>query len=107
MLNVIFDGLIIAFSICYIIDISGIMGKINQRVFSLLYGKKTIYNGWYIPLFGCSKCLVFWVVLLWGLLSTDIYSIYIIGTAVLLSYIAPILSKLMNWLIFRLSKVLD
>lgn len=79
----------IAFSVVYIVDISGIMPKINAFVFRKLYGNQIPVNGWYIPLFGCSVCLSFWAVLIYALCA-KIGFIYALTLASLFGYIAPI-----------------
>lgn len=101
------NSLILALSICYIIDISGFMTKVNISVFKWLYGQNIAYNGWYIPLFGCSRCLSFWTVLIYGLIWSNIEFIYIVGTASLLSLLAPIFSDSLNYIIRTLSGIFN
>ena len=80
----------IAFSAVYIVDISGIMGKLNRVVFRALYGGKMPLNGWYIPLLGCSVCVSFWAVLIYATFIAKIGFIYALALASLFGYIAPI-----------------
>ena len=80
----------IAFSAVYIVDISGIMGKLNRVVFRALYGEKKPINGWYIPLLGCSVCLSFWAVLIYTLFVAKVGFIYSLAMASFFGYIAPI-----------------
>lgn len=89
--------LIIMLSVVYIVDISGVMWKINRWLFKILYGNRIQYNGWYIPLFGCSRCLTFWTVLIFTLVS-GIDIIYSVGAACLYSYIANISGDILNFL---------
>lgn len=98
--------LIITFSVVYIIDISGIMTVINKRLFKVLYGDKIQYNGWYVPLFGCSRCLSFWSVLVFTLVSgLDI--IYSIGLACFFSYISNMINDILNTINRKLSGTLN
>lgn len=106
MMEIFIKCLIITLSVSYIVDISGIMGKINKRLFRIMYGDKIQYNGWYVPLFGCSRCLTFWTVLIFTLASgLDI--IYSVGTACLYSYIANISGDVLNFLNRKITDYLN
>lgn len=71
-----------------------------------MYGDKIQYNGWYVPLFGCSRCLTFWTVLIFTLASgLDI--IYSVGTACLYSYIANISGDVLNFLNRKITDYLN
>ena len=59
-------SLYITISIVYILDLSGVVANLNKLAFRYLYGAKVPYNGWQIPLFSCSKCMTFWVVLIYS-----------------------------------------
>ena len=64
-MNVI-DCLLLTFAVVYIVDISGFVRGLNHLVFRKLYGTQRKYDGWYIPLFGCSLCLTFWTVTIYS-----------------------------------------
>lgn len=106
-MNIVFDTAIIAFSICYIIDISGAIQTANKAVFKRLYGKYIEYNGWYIPVIGCSRCAVWWLLLLYTLVFTDLTPIYSFGISAFWSYISPIITISLNRLIALLSRLLE
>lgn len=105
-MDLIIKSLIIMLSVVYIVDISGIMAVINKKLFKALYGDKIQYNGWYIPLFGCSRCLSFWSVLIFTLAS-GLNIIYAVGTACFCSYIANISADIMNLISRKLSGILN
>jgi hypothetical protein len=98
------DAFVLAISLVYIIDISGVMAKVNRAVFACLYGKKIAYNGWYVPLVGCSKCSVWWAVLIYTFFATATPALYCLGMACLYSYISIYIGdilKLCNRLIIN------
>lgn len=95
-------SIMIAFSVAYIVDLSGLMGKLNRVAFRALYGGKMPLNGWYIPLVGCSVCLTFWVVLIYGFFNLPF--VLAVANACLWSYLTPIISDLLK--VLRI-KVLD
>lgn len=95
-MNIVITSAILAFSICYIVDISGAVQKANVALFKRLYGKHIDYNGWYIPLLGCSRCCVWWLLLIYSVFFTNIGIIYSVGNAAFWSYISPIITLLLN-----------
>ena len=106
MVNILWHCAIIAFSASYIIDISGAVGKLNKAVFKRLYGNHLQYNGWYIPVLGCSRCATFWAVLIYCLIISGYNIIYSVGIASVFSYINPIITLSMQKLIVWLSDCL-
>lgn len=104
--NILLTSAIIAFSVCYIVDISGAVQRLNIAVFKALYGKYIDYNGWYIPVIGCSRCSVWWLLLIYSLFFTDCNLIYSVGISAFWSYISPIITLLLNRVIACLSSVL-
>lgn len=96
---------IIAFSVVYIVDISGAMQKLNKVVFRCLYGEKMAYNGWYIPLFGCSTCSTFWAVLAYTLFCSAMDFVFCLGMACFFGYIANILCDILRAINRRLSDI--
>lgn len=68
MMNVI-DCLLLTFAVVYIVDISGFVRGLNHFVFRKLYGTQRKYDGWYIPLVGCSLCLSFWAVTIYSIVN--------------------------------------
>lgn len=86
----------INFSVVYIVELSGVMNKLNAFAFRRLYGDKLPLNGWYIPLLGCSVCLSFWAVLIYTLLVAKIGLIYSLAMASFFGYIAPIFGDVLR-----------
>lgn len=78
----------------YIIDLSGVMISIKRLIWRILVGSKTIYladNIEFKP-FTCSKCMTWWISLLFILFFIPFTNINIlifwIGYAALLSYMS-------------------
>jgi hypothetical protein len=105
-MTIIINTAIIAFVVCYIVDISGAIQKANIAVFRRLYGKYIDYNGWNIPVISCSRCCVWWILLFYTLVFTDLNVIYSLGISAFWSYISPIVTLLLNRLIACLSDLL-
>lgn len=106
-MTIIINTAIIAFVVCYIVDISGAVQKANIAVFRRLYGKYIDYNGWYIPVVGCSRCCVWWLLLFYTLVFTDLNVIYSLGISAFWSYISPIVTLSLNRLIACFSSILE
>lgn len=87
---------LIAFSVAYIVDLSGVVGKLNRQAFRWLYGSKIEYNGWYIPLFGCSRCLTFWGVLIFCIMNIPF--VFALATACFFSFVAPMITDALKWI---------
>lgn len=98
---------ILSLSLCYIVDISGFMQKVNMYIYRKLYGENIAYNGWFVPLLGCSKCLVFWSVLFYSLIWSNIDFLYSVGMACLCSLLATIFSDIERNIIKRFSDILN
>ena len=92
---------IITFSICYIVDLSGIVQKLNIQMFRMIFGKEMKYNGFMIPVISCSLCLSFWCTLIYCIAMTDLNIVHCFGVAALCSYISTAitmcLKKLRCW----------
>lgn len=101
----IINEIILALSIIYIIDISGAIQKFNIIAFRWLYGVNLPYNGWFIPVLGCSRCSIFWGILIFNLIL-HVEIVYTIGLACLLSYLSPLLSLIMKTAIVKLSNLI-
>ena len=103
---IVFKMVVLTFSICYIVDISGIIQKLNKWCWVRLFGANLQYNGWYIPVIGCSRCLTFWSVLLYSVIISGFDYLLCLGLASLLRYISPIVTLLQKRLIALLSDFL-
>jgi len=106
-MTIIINTAIIAFVVCYIVDISGVIQKANIAVFRRLYGKYIDYNGWNIPVISCSRCCVWWLLLFYTFVFTDTNVIYSCGISAFWSYISPIVTLALNKLIVCLSDTLQ
>lgn len=95
-MDILLKSLLLTLSIVYVVDISGAVHKLSKWLFIKIYGKQKQYNGWYIPLVGCSTCLSFWTVLLYTVLFSGLNVIYCLALACLSSYSANILSEIMK-----------
>lgn len=99
MQNILIDGLLITCSLCYIIDVSGAVQKLNIAVFKRLYGDSLKYNGWYIPVIGCARCLTFWGCLLYSIIYyRNVGFTGILAVSSLFSYISPLITQVLNTL---------
>lgn len=93
----ILNVLMILFSVVYIIDISGVMDAINKVAYKLIYGADARYKGdWYIPLFGCSKCLTFWCTLVYCICNAGLVESLFI--ACIASFMALPVYRFYQWL---------
>ena len=90
VLSTFWNTTLISVAVVYVVDVSGVMGKLNRVAFRALYGEKMPINGWYIPLLGCSVCLSFWAVLIYTLFVAKVGFIYSLAMASFFGYIAPI-----------------
>lgn len=89
---IVLKDLILTCSIVYIVDISGVMTKLNRLVWQRVFGEFLEYNGWYIPLIGCSRCLTFWAVLVYTFRLSEHDPVICLGVASFFSYISPIIT---------------
>ena len=103
---IVFKMVVLTFSICYIVDISGIIQKLNKWCWVRLFGANLQYNGWYIPVIGCSRCLTFWITLGYSLVISDFGVIASFALASFFSYISPILTLSLKRIIKLLSDCL-
>ena len=93
MTNVI-DCLLLTFAVVYIVDISGFVKVANRVVFRWLYGSQRKYDGWFIPLFGCSLCLTFWAVTIYSLFIGRWSLVHSVAIGCLCGYITDILNDI-------------
>lgn len=108
MVDILINCFLINCSLCYIIDVSGAFGKLNKAVFKRLYGDSLKYNGWYIPLLGCSRCATFWSCLLYGLIySQNVGFTGILAVSSFFSYISPLITQVQLTLIAWISDKLQ
>lgn len=105
-MDIMFNIVLIAFSVCYVVDMSGIIQKVNKWCWKCLFGENLAYNGWYIPVIGCSRCLTFWTVLFYSGIIADMGVIRSFGCASFFSYISPIVTLLQKRVIIFLSDCL-
>lgn len=98
---------ILTFAVCFIVDYSGVMQKANRALFSTIYGTDAKYNGWYIPLFGCSLCLTWWVILGYSLFIAKIGIVYSLGLASIFSFSSSIFTDTMKLIKRWFSNVLN
>ena len=105
-MDIVINMAFIAFSVCYIVDISGIIAKLNKWCWVRLFGANLQYNGWYIPVIGCSRCLTFWLTLGYRLVISDFGVIASFALASFFSYISPILTLSLKRIIKLLSDCL-
>ena len=67
----IYNIIMIIVVVAFIIDYSGIISKLNIKVYQLF--NKTPYNGFKLPLISCSLCVTFWLVLYYMFVITFNY----------------------------------
>lgn len=98
------EVIMIVFAIVFIVDYSGAIDNLSRLIFSFF--NKSKYNGWRIPLIGCSLCSTFWVMILYFYLI-GLSLPYIIGGAALCAYSTSIILELMykirEWIVRLLS----
>jgi hypothetical protein len=104
-MNLIINSLIITFIISFIIGYSGFVDNFKKRIYELFNGKKIEYKGYSIKPFDCELCLSFWTVLAYNLYSNNTIIISLL-IASLMSYFAPILTKLMNYIFIKINDIL-
>ena len=98
---------IITFAICYIVDLSGIVQKLNYQVFRMIFGKEMKYNGFMIPVISCSLCLAFWANLIYCIAIMKLDLVYSFGIAALFSYCSTFISLALKKVRCWLSDVLS
>lgn len=103
MIEIICYNVIITFSLCYIIDVSGVVQKLNIALWQRVLGKNLPYNGFMIPVISCSVCSVWWACLLYNLIWSNIGFIPSVGVAAFCSYITFIptflMKRLRDWVL--------
>lgn len=55
--------LVISLIVCYVVDVSGFVDHIKQFIWKWLMKKE--YNGYQLKPFDCSRCMCFWVGLIY------------------------------------------
>lgn len=101
MINLLFISIIIVFCI----DLSGAMDKLNIFVWNKLY-KGVKYNGWTIPLIGCSLCCTWWAGIIYSIF-TGIFSWGILTYIALLALLTPITKDILILIKDLLNKIID
>lgn len=88
--------LYITIVVCFIVDISGFIDVLKQKLFRILFGKAVEYRDYSLKPFDCSLCAVWWVTLA--------YTIYVKGLCIgwadiavcaLFSHFAGVISNLL------------
>lgn len=92
--------------ITYIVDYSDIMISIKKLIWKLINGKKIPFQFFTMKPFDCSKCLSFWVILIYMLLNSNgiIESLFV---SILSSYISIYVSILWDIIYINYKKLTD
>lgn len=61
------DLLLLNVATCYIVDVSGVMDSIKEAVWKYAFKSTKEYTGFNAKPFDCSKCMCFWVTLIFCL----------------------------------------
>lgn len=87
------DLLLLACIIVFIIDLSGFIPEISERIWKILY-KNVKYVDWIIPKpFSCSLCMFFWIGIIY-LIFTGL-SLYMVAYVALLAYLTPVIKDIL------------
>lgn len=87
------DLLLLACIIVFIIDLSGFIPEMSERIWKILY-KNVKYVDWIIPKpFSCSLCMVFWIGVIY-LIFTG-FSLYMLAYVALLAFLTPVIKDVL------------
>lgn len=87
-----FEIIALVFSIVFIVDYSGAIDNLSRVIY--YFFNKGKYNGWRIPLIGCSLCTTFWTMILY-LSIIGFPPVYVIGVASLCAYSTSFILEIM------------
>lgn len=97
--------LIITVAIVYVWEYSGFIFDLTKGVFKMLNPSKE-YMGQSLPKpFGCSACMVLWVVLIYGLLYLKLSMVFIIGISVGCSFFSTLISKVLGKIVELINNI--
>lgn len=91
------DLLIIAFIIVFITDLTDVWDYIKKWIWDLTFNHTKPYTGFHCKLMECSLCQIWWVGLIY-LLITSSFTIPYIGYVALLSFLSPVLKDILLFL---------
>ena len=87
------DLLLLACIIVFIIDLSGFIPEISERIWKILY-RNVKYVDWIIPKpFSCSLCMFFWTGIIY-LIFTG-FSLYMLAYVALLAFLTPVIKDVL------------
>ena len=87
------DLLLLACIIVFIIDLSGFIPEISERIWKILY-KNVKYVDWIITKpFSCSLCMFFWIGIIY-LIFTG-FSLYMLAYVALLAFLTPVIKDVL------------
>lgn len=86
--------LMIAFIVCFIVDISGIVEQFKKMLWRIIFGKKSRYSYFSLKPIDCSLCMVWWSSLTYLFITKDI-TIYSVFYSTLLSLFSQNITQLM------------
>lgn len=98
------DLLLISLILVFIIDLSGVMPKLNKFVWSKLY-PSIKYTNWQIPLISCSLCCNFWIGIIYLIITG--FSLKMLAYVALLSFMTTIFKDILVLLKDILTKIID
>lgn len=98
------DLLLISLILVFIIDLSGVMPKLNKFVWNKLY-PSIKYTNWQIPLISCSLCSNFWIGIIYLIITG--FSLKMLAYVALLSFATTIFKDILVLLKDILIKIID
>lgn len=98
------DLLLISLILVFIIDLSGVMPKLNKFVWSKLY-PSIKYTNWQIPLISCSCCSNWWIGIIYLIITG--FSLKMLAYVALLSFMTTIFKDILVLLKDILTKIID
>ncbi len=81
-------------TICFIIDISGMMETVKQSLFRFVRGKKARYTGYRLKPFDCSLCMAWWCGIIY-IVSSGNFGIPGIFAVAMFSFAAQLITHLL------------
>lgn len=101
MLDILFISIVIVFCI----DLSGAMDKLNMLVWNRMFtGIK--YNGWTIPLLGCSLCCTWWAGIIY-MIFTGTFSWWMLAYIAIIAFLTPITKDILILIKDLLNKITE
>lgn len=103
-MEMIYNLVIMTFSIVYIMDHSGFLFSLTKFIYSKLNSTKE-YLGQALPKpFSCSICMTFWMVLIYTIYY-DVPIVYSIGLSSAFALISSLVSKVLSIIIHFINKI--